>query len=91
MLVGIERQGGAYTIDAFADVTGRNSRATRFCSAKDSPMGRVFQGERDWAFPPPPLAEEFLEGESRWEAELVVIVLSDHLVKQLPERWEVLH
>ena len=57
--------GGAYTINAFADVTGRNSRAPRFFSAKDSPMGRVFQGEQVWAFPPPPLAEEFLEGGGR--------------------------
>ena len=83
--------GGAYTIDAFANVTGRNSRAPGFHSAKDSPMGRIFQGERVWAFPPPLLVEEFLEGESKWEAELVVMVLSDHLVKQLSERWEVLH
>ena len=83
--------GGSYTIDAFADVSGRNSRGTRFCSSQDSPMGRTFEGERVWAFPPPLLVEEFLMEESKWKAQLVVLVLSDHLVKQLSGRWEVLH
>jgi len=85
------RAGGGFTVDAFADVSGRNARASRFFSANDDVMSETFKGESVWAFPPPELAEQFLGRCDSWEARVVVAAVPDHLVSELSGRWEVLH
>ena len=57
--------GGAFTVDAFSDEAGSNSQAPRFRSLT-SPPDFSFTDERVWAFPPPTLAEQFLELAPTW-------------------------
>jgi len=70
-----EREFGSFDRELFAPVTGHGVRTKDFCSAKDPPFGRVFEGERVWANPPADLTAKFLQQAQSFKAKLLLALL----------------
>lgn len=74
-------------MDAFADVNGVNSRGLSFYSSLDPPFGSCFEGQQVWAFPPPSLAERFLEEVEGWDCATVLALVPSHLIPKA-QKWK---
>jgi len=80
---------GGFTVDAYADVNGRNARAERWFSSTHRPGPGELAGESVWAFPPPSDAEEFWEEWTGWGDCDVVAVLPWSVCRSMPQGWQV--
>jgi len=79
---------GPFTVDAYADVSGRNSVAGRWFSMQSRPRKGDLRGERVWAFPPPSLAEMFWKECEQWDEDCsITALLPVWACASLPEGW----
>eukprot|EP00961_Rhodomonas_salina_P224129 3030516-Rhodomonas_salina.1 len=81
------RRYGKFDVDAFADVNGVNSRAPAHHSSVNPPFGRLFEGQRVWAFPPPSLAARFLDEARAWNASAVLALVPEAAFRETAEGW----
>jgi len=80
---------GVFTVDAYADVNGRNSVAGSWFSAERRPAPGELSGHSVWAFPPPSLADQFWEEWQSWDKDCrVTALLPAWACDALPEGWK---
>jgi hypothetical protein len=78
---------GEFEWDAYADVNGGNSRASKWSSSD----GLVtIEGGSVWAFPPPSLSDAFWKSWETWGASSITAMLPASSCAELPEGWTIL-